>query len=262
MGKTITVTNTYNNARLRSGLVLQQATGTWTNGFTWDAAHRLSTVSSPAGTFTYTYKVGQASRLPIKLSLPNTSYITNTYDSVARLTGTYMDNSSKTILDNGSYYTNSYDNIGQLKWADSTVNTEDRGYLYDAAWNLSKRTNNGATSTFTVDNKNELTGMDSIIYSYDDNGNPTYSSAGGWTYYYNAENQLVAVDDYYSAYSFRIEFFYDGRGRLRWRAESVPDGIGGWTLSSQTHYIYDGMRVIQERDGNNNPLVAYTRVTI
>ena len=56
MGKTITVTNTYNNARLRSGLVLQQPTGTWTNGFTWDAAHRLSTVSSPAGTFTYTYK--------------------------------------------------------------------------------------------------------------------------------------------------------------------------------------------------------------
>ncbi|PYK99665.1 MAG: hypothetical protein DME19_07835 [Verrucomicrobia bacterium] len=55
-GQTITVTNTYNNARLRSGLVLQQPAGTWTNGFTWDAAHRLSTVSSPAGTFTYTYK--------------------------------------------------------------------------------------------------------------------------------------------------------------------------------------------------------------
>jgi len=29
-----------------------------------------------------------------KLSLPNTSYITNTFDSVARLTGTYLKNSS------------------------------------------------------------------------------------------------------------------------------------------------------------------------
>ncbi len=146
-----TVTNTYNNARLRSGLVLQQPTGTWTNGFTWDAAHRPGAVSSPAGTFTYSYKGGQASRLPIKLALPNTSYITNTYDNVARLTGTYLDNSSNTILDkseylynagsqrirltrtDGSYYTNNYDNIGQLVWADSTVNAEDRGYFYDTA---------------------------------------------------------------------------------------------------------------------------------
>ncbi len=98
-----TVTYTYNNARLRSGLTLQKPTGSWTNGFTYEAVHRLSTVSSPAGTFTYTYKVGQASSLPIKLSLPNSSYITNTYDNVARLTGTYLDNSSNTVLDKSEY---------------------------------------------------------------------------------------------------------------------------------------------------------------
>ncbi len=127
-----TVTYTYNNARLRSGLTLQQPTGSWTNGFLYDAAHRLSTETSPAGTFTYTYQVRQASSLPIKLSLPNSSYITNTYDNVARLTGTYLDNSSNTVLDkseylynaadqcirltrtDSSYYTNTYDNIGQL----------------------------------------------------------------------------------------------------------------------------------------------------
>jgi hypothetical protein len=108
----------------------------------------LNTVSSPAGTFTNNY-VG-AGRLIQKLALPNTSCITNTYDNGARLTGTYLDNSSNTVLDkteylynpgnqrirltraDGSYYTNTYDNIGQLKWADSTVNAEDRGYLYDA----------------------------------------------------------------------------------------------------------------------------------
>jgi YD repeat-containing protein len=143
-----TVTYTYNN-RLRASLSLQQPTSTWTNGYTWDAAHRLSTETSPAGTFTYTYS--GAGRLVQKLALPNTSYITNTYESVARLTGTYLDNSSNTILDkseyiynagnqrtrhtrtDASYYTNTYDNIGQLKWADSTVASEDRGYLYDAA---------------------------------------------------------------------------------------------------------------------------------
>jgi hypothetical protein len=104
--------------------------------------------------------------------VPNTSYITNTYDSVARLTGTYLDNSSNTVLDkseylynagnqrirhtrtDGSYYTNNYDNIGQLKWADSTV-AEDRGYLYAAAWNLSVRTNNCLMSSAEKSDKND-----------------------------------------------------------------------------------------------------------
>src|SRR5216110_2009080 len=132
----------------------------------------MSTVSSPAGTFAYSYRDSQPSTLIKKLSFPNTSYITNTYDSVARLTGTYLDNSSNTVLvkseylynagnqrirltrTDGSYYTNTYDNIGQLKWGDSTVASEDRGYLYHAAWNLSKRTNNAGTDTFSVDSKN------------------------------------------------------------------------------------------------------------
>ena len=266
MGKTITVTNTYNNARLRSGLVLQQPTGTWTNGFTWDAAHRLSTVSSPAGTFTYTYKVGQASRLPIKLSLPNTSYITNTYDSVARLTGTYMDNSSNTILDkseylynagnqrtrltrtDGSYYTNSYDNIGQLKWADSTVDTEDRGYLYDGAWNLNKRTNNATVYTFTVDVKNQLISSPSGSCTYDSNGNLTASGITG--YAYDAENQLtnaawISTD---SLSGQRSDFTYDGRGRLRVRVDYFWQNTGGtngiWSPGGEVRYVYDGMRVI------------------
>src|SRR5947208_10504955 len=46
---------------------------------------------------------------------------------------------------------------GQLTIADSSVNTEDRGYFYDAAWNLNRRTNNGVSSTFTVNSLNELT---------------------------------------------------------------------------------------------------------
>jgi RHS repeat-associated protein len=34
---------------------------------------------------------------------------------------------------------------------------------------------------------------------------------------------------------------------------------GNWSLVSETHYLYDGNRVIQERDGNNTPTVSYTR---
>ncbi len=48
-----TVTNIYQE-RLRTGLRLQQPTGLWTNEFGYDAAKRLTSVTSPAGTFTYT----------------------------------------------------------------------------------------------------------------------------------------------------------------------------------------------------------------
>ena len=267
-----TVTYTYNNARLRSGLSLQQPTGTWTNGFTYDAAHRLSTVTSPAGTFTYSYKVGQASRLPIKLALPNTSYITNTYDSVARLTGTYLDNSANTVLDkseylyntgnqrirqmrtDGSYYTNNYDNIGQLKVADSTVASEDRGYLYDGAWNLNVRTNNGATTTFNVDVKNQLTSVGGLTCTYDSNGNIT-SSASGITYVYDDENQLKTWQNSTVA---KTDFVYDGLSRRRQRLEYTWNG-SSWVLGQTVNSIYVGMRVIQERDGRNLPTVSYTQ---
>ena len=43
---------------------------------------------------------------------------------------------------------------------------------------------------------------------------------------------------------------------------STPASSGGggtWTLTSGLEYIYDGKRVIQERDIDNNPLVSYTR---
>src|SRR5438552_3528996 len=186
-----TVTYSYNNARLRSGLVLQQPTGTWTNSFAYDAAHRLSTVSSPAGTFTYTYKVGEASSLPIKLALPNSSYITNIYDNVARLTGTYHDN--------GNLSTRQYDCI------------DPRSYNYT----------------------------------------------------YDAENQLTAMatDSYYTPTNSRwkTEFTYDGRGRLRKRIEYTWLDPYGWYGGVETRYVYDGMRVIQERDSGNTPTVSYTR---
>ena len=98
-----TVTNTYNN-RLRTGLVLQQPTGSWTNGFGYDAAKRLTNVTSSAGTFTYTLGgAGAASPLIKKLLLPNTSYLTNTYDTMARLTGTYLKTSGNVVTNKHEY---------------------------------------------------------------------------------------------------------------------------------------------------------------
>jgi hypothetical protein len=56
-------------------------------------AKRLTNVTSQAAA-SPAFNVGQASRLINKLALLNGSYIRNAYDSVARLTGTWLKNSS------------------------------------------------------------------------------------------------------------------------------------------------------------------------
>ena len=275
-----TMTNTYNN-RLRTALALQQATGVWTNGFGYDAAKRLTNVTSQAGSFAYAFNVGQASRLINKLSLPNSSYITNTFDSVARLTGTWLKNSTNGTLNSheytynqgnqrtqqvfsaGSTYNYTYDAIGQLKTADSGTASEDRGYVYDAAWNLNYRTNNVTTWTFTVNTKNELTNAFSSPYTYDGNGNLTWGNSARNNYIYDDENRLVQWFNYYNPNGsplmigdLRTDFVYDGLGRLRSRSEYQWTG-GSWYPNGTTYYVYDGMRVIQERVGS--PTVSYTR---
>src|SRR5262249_41452120 len=79
-----TLTNTYSN-RLRVGLSLQQPSGAWTNGFAYDFTKRLTNVISPAGAFGYVYDPTLFTHHPSRISLPNTSYITNLYDGNARL---------------------------------------------------------------------------------------------------------------------------------------------------------------------------------
>src|SRR5437867_10719260 len=127
--------------------------------------------------------------------MPSQSIITNDYDSVGRQLGTFLRASTGTLLSSntygynpahqratytnaGKYYQYNYDNIGQLTNADSSVNTEDRGYYYDTAWNLNRRTNNGVTTTFSVDSKNQLTGGPGAPFVYDGNGNLTSSQNG------------------------------------------------------------------------------------
>jgi RHS repeat-associated protein len=289
------VTNLYSN-RLRVGLGLQQPTGYWTNGFGYDDAKRLTNVTSPAGAFGYSYDATRL-RLPSGVALPNSSYITNFYDANARLLSTTLYNSSGTALDGATYGYNAanqrtnfanaagtnvlytYDNIGQLTVATSSVSAENRGYKYDAAWNLNDRTNNGVNTAFSVDVKNQLTTVGITNFLYDSNGNMTNWSwtsgahGGSTTNFYDVENRLIAVQTLSNSVPIQTTFVYDGLSRLRqqlWWTNSTGGGSGGgvppptggstnWTLVGGIEYIYDGNRVIQERDYNNNPLVSYTR---
>jgi RHS repeat-associated protein len=279
-----TITNTYVN-RLRTRLDLQQPTGLWTNLFAYDAARRLTNVISPAGAFGYQFVPSGVTHHASRITLPNSAYITNVYDGNARLTATYLKNSGNTTLDSYLYVydpanerTNltradastvayAYDKIGQLKIADSSVNSEDRGYTYDAAWNLSYRTNNGVAAGFGVDSKNQLTSEGGFPCTYDSNGNLTQignslSSIGIMVYSYDDENRLTEVYTNYNSpgqgpvtAAWQTDFVYDGLGRMRKRLD-----YAGGLLQGTTLYIYDGWRVIQERDGaTGTPIASFTR---
>ena len=176
-----TVSFTYTN-RLRATLSVSSA---WSQGYNYDAAKRLTTLTSPAGNFGYTYdpvrnlQVGQ-------LSLPNGAAITNSYDGLARLTQTALNNHWGHTLDGYGYVydllgerTNvtrnlglttsiasaGYDPIGQLtSWVAQENNgaarlNEQLGWAYDTAGNLRWRTNGALVQTFTVDALNELTNL-------------------------------------------------------------------------------------------------------
>ena len=124
-----TVSYTYAN-RLRMSLSL--ASAPWIQRYGYDAARRLTSITSPAGEFDYAYDPAQLQRV-VALTLPNGAVITNQYDAVARLTLTELMNSLGSDLDSYSYSYNAanqrtnvvrtagdyvnytYDNIGELQ---------------------------------------------------------------------------------------------------------------------------------------------------
>jgi len=120
-----------------------------------------------------------------------------------------------------------------------------------------------AANTFTAVGKDSLGRQDSqsitvnlpstVTHTYDLNGNLTYD--GNRAFDYDDENQLIRVT---VTNNWKSEFTYDGTMRRRIRKEFLWQN-GGWAVSNEVHYVYDGKVVIQERNGSNVPTVTYAR---
>ncbi len=139
----------------------------------YDAANRMNGNTSPAGTFSYAYNpatggTGAASSLISQITLPNSAWVSNTFDANGRMLGTWLTNSASNI--DSSVYTynvgnqrttvtrtgeNTYDVIGQVVGdvaAEGTTNrmNEQLHYLFDPAGNLNYRTNNTLIENLAV----------------------------------------------------------------------------------------------------------------
>jgi len=163
-----------------------------------------------------------------------------------------------------------YDGMGQVTHARATNNAtglpvtgELLGLTYDAAWNMTARTN-GGTVNYGVNNLNQVTGDGgTYTYTYDNNGNRTYRTASGGGYVlmvYDDENQLIRQETdtstTWESYRFKLEYVYDGKLRLRER-KYYTWLSGSWYPTSTERYVYDGMLLVQERP--SSPSVCYTR---
>jgi hypothetical protein len=124
-----------------------------------------------------------------------------------------------------------------------------------------------ASIDFAVNVKNELTTAVGLTRTYDCSGNLTYRAYNAtgpksYTYVYDDENQFIELRTVtvYTAAAARLStlWTYDGLGRVRVRTDYTWSG-SAWAVSVTVRYLYDGMRVIQERNASNTPTVSYTR---
>jgi RHS repeat-associated protein len=173
-----TIAFSYSNLR-KTGFTAQHPNnGGWTESYDYDGAGRLTNVTSGAGGFGFTYDTTHP-LLVKKASLPNGSYVTNAYDSMARMTNTWLKNSGGTVLNShgyelddrgrrtrqvrtgGDYVDYSYDKerltsaLGKESGGSTRLN-EQLWYVYDSAGNLKRRTNNAFAQVFTVTAVNQL----------------------------------------------------------------------------------------------------------
>ena len=112
-------------------------------------------------------------------------------------------------------------------------------YTYDAVGNRTGANLNGIAKTYTVNNLNQLTGVNSTSFTFDDRGNISFD--GTFFKTYDAENRLVKDS---ASPGNIISYAYDAIGRR------VMKSINGNALK----YTYSGAAQIEERDASGNLL--------
>jgi RHS repeat-associated protein len=179
-----TVSSGYSQGLL-TNLSLAQPGGLWNQAFVFDTGSRLQNIVSPAGKFIYGFPASTF-QFPTTISLPNGAKIVNSYNSMAQMTGTALNNYWGHTLDGYGYtpdamglrtniarnfgltastVTAAFDNIGQLtSWSALETNgtprmNEQLAWQYDSGHNLHTRTNGSLVQSFTTDAANQLTNV-------------------------------------------------------------------------------------------------------
>ena len=195
--------------------------------YTYDALSRRTNLNYANSTQTdYAYDtLNRLNSLTNKTGATTISSFSYTYDNVAN---------RKTMTTPDGIHTYTYDNSYQIKNVDypAGFSFTDTAFNYDATSNRTSTVNSG-TTTYTSNNLNQYTQVDSNSYSHDLNGNLITDS--NFTYTYDYENRLVSSTKTGVAATYK----YDSSGR---RTEKTVNG-------ATTKFLYDGDQIIAEYDG-------------
>lgn len=238
------VSFSYDHADKRTGMT--DSTGS--TGWTYNAASELTGFNSPQGNLTYTYtSAGQRATM-----VDGGLTTTYTYDDAGRLTNLENGYSEDTafVYDNANRLTQQTFDTGQKSIfgydargrqtsvdhktsANAVLSEED--YVYDDGGNLTSKTVNSVTTTYTYDDIDQLlsesrTGY-SASYTYDANGNRASKTLGGVTEVYTNDDADKLTEIKVGGSTVK-SFGYDTAGRTT----SVVTGAGTTTVA----YDYEG----------------------
>ena len=239
--------------------------------YSYDALERLTNVSNQTS---------------VNANLSSFAYGFDDLANPQRDVRTYVD---KTIGVNPTQRASfAYDGVDQLtgevtSQGATTLNT--KSFAYDAMGNRTSSSSASATDTissgYTPNRLNQYVGLSSSwgggastsasTLLYDKSGNLTNwtsvatgaGSASNTVYVYDDADRLTSVvtrNPSTLANVGKSEFQYDGLSRLRVTKEYTWNGTA-WVIvaGSEKRRVYDGMDVVQERDGSNGVGSTYTR---
>lgn len=227
---------------------------TFTYGYTPNSS-LLQTVTGPVHTTSNTWEPTR-NVLASKQNKVGTDVISQydyTVNGIGQRTGV---NTSGTAFPALPTWLWGYDSLGQVISADSSVNTSDRAYEYDAIGNRKKSAASltlPGSDNYTSNALNQYSAVDSVSPSYDDDGNatayplpvaPTTNSSLVW----DAENRKISdtVGTNTNAYQ------YDAQSRR----------IAKTSGTVTTLYLYDGFNCIAEYEVSTGvaPALKKTRL--
>ena len=200
---------------------INQTVSTATRSF--DSAHRLTGVSTTAGSLTknYGYTLNIKDQR-IKTTLADGSYWDYAYDNYGQVINAVRKNASGGIA--GQSFNYSFDQVGnrQSAFQGTTVSDSQWSYTANAVNQYSLTTEpNGTTYAQVHDADGNLTGSYTTQYTYD------------------AENRLKTAD----VGTYRYEYAYDYQGRRIKQKVILKSGATGQT-QSEVAYVYDGWNVV------------------
>jgi RHS repeat-associated protein len=216
-------------------------------------SHLLATITGPVHTVTNTYEPTR-NVLDIKENKAGTTIISK-YDYLVNAIGQRTNfSTSGTAFPATPSWSWGYDSLGQVISADSSVNTSDRAYQYDAIGNRKKSADSltlPGSDNYTSNALNQYSAIgnpQSTIVNpiHDDDGNLRFDGGANKDnepreFVWDAENRLIAVK--------RVA---DGTTLVSYTYDSQSRRVAQSTGTATTLYVYDAW----------NPIAEYTGTTI